>query len=196
MAAGASTNNDLWQHDVIDNLGKLLRNQLDQMKRIEAKQASLPAPEGLDAGASAAYVSARTRQRLAYLTAAFPTITPDQLVDIFPLFDPLDLDVLVRYSIAPTSPAATRRSGTLLLCGLRPAPVFSLVESLRLEVERATASGEKQTRTMYEETGRQRQVLLESVLDGVLAVEDDPVTARVRVAGSTCGVIGHDFASR
>jgi hypothetical protein len=107
-------------------------------------------------------------------------MTTEQIERIFPLFDPLDLDIAVRYSIlSSTVPdevgAPIHRSGTAFIHGLRPAASFSLVEPLREQVARELESGNKSTRTMYEETGRIRRIMVDSILDGVLAKEDDPV---------------------
>lgn len=42
---------------------------------------------------------------------------------------------------------------------------------------------------MYEETGRLRRVLVDSVLEGGLAAEDDPVDVRMKVKGAARGVL-------
>lgn len=42
---------------------------------------------------------------------------------------------------------------------------------------------------MYEETGRLRRVLVDSVLEGVLAEEEDPVEVRMKVDGAKKGVV-------
>jgi hypothetical protein len=129
---------------------------------------------------------------LAFLEGHFPTIPADSLSRIFPLLDALDLDVIVRWTI-PSSDPALVRSGYAFLHGVRLAPESSVVEDLRREVDAAIAGGGKQTRTMYEETGRLRRVLMDSVLDGVLSREEDPVVVRLRVDQAKRGVVQHDF---
>lgn len=134
-----------------------------------------------------AYIASKTSHRLAQLRQDFPAMPTETLQRIFPLFDPLDLVIIVRWRI--TGP--TLRQGYTFHHSLRVAPAFSIVEPIRKEVDTAIASGGKQTRTMYEETGRLRRVLMDSVLGGVLAQEEDPIT--VQMSAGQKGSIEHDF---
>lgn len=135
------------------------------------------------------YISSRQSYRLRILREQYPSIPIQSLQRIFPLFDPLDLDLAISWSIPSTS-----RRGHTLLHSLRLAPEFSIVEGVRREVDTAIAKGGKQTRTMFEETGRQRRLLMDSVLEGALAMEEDPVIVRVGVGGrKRKGVVGHNF---
>jgi hypothetical protein len=68
------------------------------------------------------------------------------------------------------------------------------VENLRRKIEAALLSGGKQTRTMYEETGRLRKLLLDSVLDGALAKEDDPLVVRGYLDKANAGIAEFDLA--
>ena len=149
--------------------------------------ADLPeiSPQSLDLStADPSYIASRQRHRLTSLQAAFPTIPPSSFSRVFPLLDPLDVDIKIHWS----SPHSSRR-GVVHLHGIRVAPEFSIVEPLRKQVAEAIARGDKATRTMYEETGRIRQQLIASVLDGVYAREDDPVCMRVKVEGSEKGKV-------
>ncbi|WVQ79020.1 hypothetical protein IAT38_001112 [Cryptococcus sp. DSM 104549] len=176
---------DLCQRAVVDALGKLVQGQPPDEVTAElsptSSLASHPPPN-----LTPAYLSSRRAHRLAHLSQVFPTLSSSSLPHLFPLLDPLDLDLILAYYI----PSSNRR-GYLPIHALRPSPAFSVVEDLRRQVDAAIASGSKQTRTMYEETGRLRRVLMDSVLDGVLASEVDPVT--VRVAAGEGGVVQHDF---
>ena len=134
--------------------------------------------------ASPTYLSSRQRYRLDFLRSHFPSIPPSVLEASFPLFDPLDLDLVVSWSIPDTS-----RRGQTILHGSRLSPEFSVVEDVRRQVDLAISRGDKSTRDMFEETGRLRRLLVDSVLNGVLAREDDPISIRVRVEGARKGVV-------
>jgi hypothetical protein len=163
---------DLRQTDVVDKLGRLLDGQTD-FAQLDDKPSILANP--LRSGAYEPYISSRTIHQSQRLQTDIPFPLPTT-ANIFPFLDPLDLDILVSYSIPSTS-----RKGHVLIPSIRPAPEFSIVEGLRAKLEQGT----KQGRTMYEETGRLRRVLVDSVLDGSLAREEDPVFVRL-----TAGVKG------
>jgi hypothetical protein len=157
---------DLQQKDLVDNLGRLL----DGDTSIQA-MTSTPVPlQGAPINSLSSYIASRTSYRHRQLPADYP-IPLSTMSRIVPLLDPLDLDIFISYSTVD----ATRR-GHILVPSIRPAPAFSLVEDLRTLVE----GGAKQGRTMYEETGRLRRALVDSVLEGKLGLEEDPVNARVK----------------
>jgi hypothetical protein len=168
----------------VDNLGKLVDNQPDSI----ASTSHPDVPSTLDASVLGPYSSSRTTHKLSTLSEQFPPILSDIARSIFPLLDPLDLDLIISWSIPET-----QRTGHYFLHGLRLSPVFSQVEDLRRKIEKAILGGGKQTRTMYEETGRLRKLLLDSVLDGVLAKEDDPIVVRGFVVGANAGVAEFDL---
>jgi hypothetical protein len=119
--------------------------------------------------------ASRHTHRQLYLREQFPTVSPDHLYTIFPLLDPLDLDVAVSWSIP-----ATDRKGITFLHAVRLAPEFSIVETIRRQLDATNEeTGGAQKRTMYEETGRLRDALVGSILVGVLGREKDPVVVRV-----------------
>ncbi|TYJ59142.1 hypothetical protein B9479_000131 [Cryptococcus floricola] len=183
---------DVTQSATVKALGELIEGRAaDETSADFAPTVSLlggPAAECLP------FLSASRRAyRLTYLHAHFPTIPIDSLSALFPLFAPLELDLLIRYSISSPSKTSVRR-GYLTLHALRLCPDFSAVEILKKQVEQAIVSGTRQTRTMYEETGRLRKLLLDSVLDGCLGQEENPVGVEVGVEGENeDGIIEHDF---
>lgn len=106
-----------------------------------------------------------------------------QLSAIFPLIDPLDLDLVLSWSFG------NDRKGHTYAHALRPSPAYSIVNPIHTQVQQALLSGEKAKRTMYEETGRLRRVLVDSVLDGSLSREEDPIEVRMRVSGAVKGIV-------
>ncbi|WVR03860.1 hypothetical protein IAU60_000858 [Kwoniella sp. DSM 27419] len=179
---------DLQQKSLVQALGMLIAGSpIDEVKSEIAKISVWEQSHQPD-------LAPRRAFRLAQLYTAFPTIPHQSLSAIFPLFDPLDLDIQISYLIrsSPVSEVA-QRTGRVIACGLRPAPAFSVVDGLRREVENAILGGSKSTRTMYEETTRLKGVLMDSVLDGLLATEEDPVHIGVRIEGATNGRVVHDF---
>ena len=167
---------DLGQTDLVNSLSKLVQGQTD------ISQDPAPGPITLKGDFAAkdleAYLASRQHFRLDQLQRTFPTIPLPTLAHMAPLLDPLDLDFAVSWFIECAPP----RLGTSYLHGVRVSPEYSAVEKIRREIDEAISKGGKTTRTMYEETGRLRQVLMDSVLNGVLGQEDDPVELKV-VAG-------------
>ena len=178
-------NFDLRQTGTIASLAKLVQGFHDDDQILF----DVLCPFDQDHAPSPSYVSSRQSYRTGYLHQSYPGIAIDQLREIFPLFDPLDLDLEISWSIPGTS-----RHGHMYLHALRLAPEFSLVEGVRRDTEIAIAKGGKQVRTMYEETGRLRQLLVESVLNGVISLEEDPVLLKVDVGKRRNGEVRHDFA--
>jgi hypothetical protein len=168
---------DLEQATVVENLAKLVQDQ-HNIEAMTEKSITLSAISGF----SPAYAAARPAMRLQRLRQSYPTISEDILRSIFPLYDPLDLDVVLSWNVRSNGSSDVRK-GCTILPAVRPAPEFSIVEKVRQEVDAAIAAGGKKTRTMYEETGRLRRLLMDSVLDGSLAVEDDPVSVHLQVNG-------------
>lgn len=167
---------DLGQIDLVNSLSKLVQGQTDISKGPSPGSASLR--DDVPTEVLAAYLASRQSFRLGQLQGCFPTIPLPTLAHIAPLIDPLDLDFAISWSLDTSPP----RTGISYLHGIRISPEFSIVETIRREIDDAISKGGKTTRTMYEETGRLRQVLMDSVLDGMLSHEDDPVELRV-VAG-------------
>lgn len=171
---------NLSQPTVVEQLGLLVQNKPlpDTAPKHEAVVSDVPDV------IQDAYEQSRSAYRKRYLASAFPAMTTTQIQQIFPAFDPLDLDIATRYTILPRATRAdipdteidtSPREGTAFIHGLRPAPAFSLVQDLREQVARELQSGNKSVRTMYEETGRIRRIMVDSILDGVLSNEEDPV---------------------
>lgn len=156
---------DLQQANLVGNLGRLLLGDAEHLAPIEPATVSLPA--------SAPYVLSRRAYRLSFGVENFPTLSGDVVRRLLPLFDPLDLDLLVTWTMGS-------RHGIAVAHGVRPAPRASLVETLRVDDGPAK-------RTMYEETGRLRRALADSILEGPYAAEDDPLVIRAFVPGAKGG---------
>lgn len=175
---------DIRQTRLVNNLEKLLDNQEGSfdLQDPEESGASIPAKD------VASYTSSRSAYRARTLQQDFPTITPAMSASLFPLLDPLDLDISIAWSIPDRL-----RHGHVFQHALSVGPRFSIVEGLRAKVDAAIASGSKTTRTMYEETGRLRKLLLDSVLQGELAREDDPLIVRAYLVDAKAGTLSCDF---
>ncbi len=124
------------------------------------------------------------------LAQLYPTIPAVDLAKIFPLYPSLELDLAIRWSVNSDGPDSTIR-GYNILHGLRPSPQQSLLDRVRAQIN---ASGDKNIRSMYEETNRQKRLLLESVMEGPLAIEECPVRVRLAVPSARRGRVRHDFA--
>jgi len=181
----ASSEIDLRQQSLIDNLGRLVDNQPESI--IPATHPDIAT--SLDPSLLAPYIASRATYKMDAISKDFPPISTDVARSIFPLVDPLDLDIVLTWKIRDTE-----RSGQIASHGIRLGPEFSKVENLRRKIEAALLSGGKQTRTMYEETGRLRKLLLDSVLDGALAKEDDPLVVRGYLDNANAGVAQFDLA--
>jgi hypothetical protein len=190
--AGSIERSALLQPEVVSALSNLVKHKPAELSAPSHQPLNLHGLDTCPLQIRPSYAASRRRYRLASLEGHFPTIPADSLSRIFPLLDALDLDLIVKWTI-PSSDPALVRSGHAFLHGARLAPESSVVEDLRREVDAAIAGGGKQTRTMYEETGRLRRVLMDSVLDGVLSREEDPVIVKLRVDQAKRGVVQHDF---
>ncbi|EKD03504.1 hypothetical protein A1Q2_02222 [Trichosporon asahii var. asahii CBS 8904] len=170
QAGGANV--DLTQARLVSNLSHVLAGRPEAIESIEPVSVKLQVP-------TAEYLRARRAWRLRFATEHFPTLPRELVPRVLPLLDPLELDLVASW-------AAENRYGFACAHGIRPAPAFSLVESLR--------GGESTAkRTMYEETGRQMRALNEAVLEGVFADEADPLLVRTRVPSAKQGRVTHDF---
>lgn len=180
-------NGDVMQKELLDRLGAMLGGRTDDLPPVKHEQiASIG--DALSPTCQEGFRLSRMKYRTAYLDQHFPAISQDLSWSIFPLLEPLDLDLAISWSIPSTS-----RRGNTFLHAIQPHPQFSIVEELRRQVDAVLASGGKQQRTMYEETGRLRRVLVDSVLEGVLAQEDDPIRVRAVFPDAKRGVVEHDF---
>lgn len=169
-----SSSSELAQTGLVSNLGKLLRgadaSALDPISPPTVPITDLPP----------GFLLSRRAHRLSFALQNFPALPTDLVPKVFPLFDPLDLDVSFTWATDDD------RRGLACAHSIRPSPAFSLVEGLREDVGPAK-------RTMYEETGRLRRALADSVLEGVYADEADPVVVRALVPSANKGKIVHAF---
>lgn len=184
VKATAESAVDIRQNRLVDNLERLLDNQPESFDLTDSDTDAVSVPKA----DIASYTSSRSAYRARTLQHNFPTITSDMAASLFPLLNPLDLDLSVAWSLTDES-----RRGRVYRHALNVGPRFSIVEGLRAKVEAAIASGSKQTRTMYEETGRLRKLLLDSILDGVLSKEDDPLIVRAYLENAKGGSLPCDF---
>lgn len=180
---------DIRQTQLVNNLEKLLDNQPESfdLQQPESSGVQMPTRD------VASYTSSRSAFRAKTLQRDFPTITPTMAASLFPLLDPLDLDISIAWSLPDRPQQSQTRHGHAFDHALRVGPRFSIVEGLRAKVNAAIASGSKQTRTMYEETGRLRKLLLDSVLDGELSREHDPLIVRAYLENAQRGALTCDF---
>ncbi|WWC87846.1 uncharacterized protein L201_002743 [Kwoniella dendrophila CBS 6074] len=198
---------DLLQSAMIEALGKLVKGQPPEEVSANLEN-EIPLVENTLSGEqSESYLISKRFARLDELSKSFPTLssTKSPFSRLFPLIEPLNLDLQVNYSfissplpaesldISNEKPEETRRKGQLYLNGLKLSPSFSLVEILRKEINLALISGNKSQRTMYEETSRLRQLLMNSILNGILSKEDDPIHVKINIDKSKKGKLINDF---
>ena len=182
---------DLLQHDTVASLTRLVQGQAEIDCSRERNPVVLVGRNFSAPSVLSSYFASKQSHRLQSLQQHFYSVSSGTLQRIFPLLDPLDLDLVISWFIQSTG-----RQGYAFLHSLRLAPEFSIVEGVRREIDAAVASGGKQTRTMYEETGRLRRVLVDSVLQGMLAIEEDPVVVRVKIGGRRrLGSVKHNFST-
>ncbi|OCF74953.1 hypothetical protein I204_03799 [Kwoniella mangroviensis CBS 8886] len=191
----SSHQHDLRQTNVIEALGNLVKGQpIEEVSTSLQSDISI-SNKSLTSDRLQSYLVHRRSNRLEDLSAHFPTIPPTYFNRLFQLVEPLHLDLVVNYSIVPStsSTEVQPRKGFAYIHTLNPSPSFSLVKTLREEINQLIISGNKSQRTMYEETSRLRRLLMTSVLDGILSKEDDPVKVKVRVPDANRGKVIHDF---
>jgi hypothetical protein len=127
---------------------------------------------------------------IASLSQQYPTLPVSHFAHIAPLYPCLDLDIAVHWTVGSTEDSDFNLSGCNVLYGIRPGPSQSILDEVR---EAILGSNGKAVRSMYEETNRRKQLLLESVLEGPLAVEENPLSVRVQVPSAKRGRIQHSF---
>ncbi|EIW66611.1 hypothetical protein TREMEDRAFT_34792 [Tremella mesenterica DSM 1558] len=213
QVTSTQTTLDLQQTSVISALSDLLRGispeDLPPLQHPSFVPVSSPPDE-----ISHHLIHSRRLWRQNQISVDFPTLSKDIILRLFPLWQPLDLDLIIHYTITPNilsnpttsihdsptpsssmtiSPHPISRRGHSMIHCVPIAPSFSLVEEIRSEVETALTLGTKQLRTMYEETSRQRRLLLSSILSGPLSIEEDPLSFHL-LYPSKNGQISHDFS--
>ncbi|KAJ3734691.1 ER-golgi trafficking TRAPP I complex 85 kDa subunit-domain-containing protein, partial [Lentinula guzmanii] len=110
--------------------------------------------------------------------SSYPHIPPHTHPHIFPLFNPAALDVLAFWAIP-----AENRSGSILISGLNLGASHSPLREIVESVENA-----KITRSMYAETQREREELLQDVRNSDWNMEMNPLHVSVHTNNAE-----HDF---
>lgn len=116
-----------------------------------------------------------------YLSAQYPLVPTSDFDSIFPLIEPRDIVILIFFALP-----SLNAQGHLVIGGLSPGPS----ESIFLGLEERDAG--KGVRSMFEQTDKDKWALAESVLEGPLGREDDPIRLNVKVAEEE---VEHDFSA-
>jgi hypothetical protein len=124
-------------------------------------------------------LSARRRQHLQYLTTTFPTIPHHMIQRLFPLFTPHSLDMIVFWRI----PSSGRR-GFVVLSELQIGAGHGMLQNI---LEQASESKGK---SIYVETKREHELLLQHFRDCEWNRETDPLVVSVK---SDKPLVEHDF---
>lgn len=124
-------------------------------------------------------ISARRRHYLHQLTTTFPTIPSDIIRQIFPLYTPHSLDVIVFWRI-PSS----RQHGFIVSCDLQIGVGHGLLQNI---IEQASQTKGK---SIYAETKREHELLLQHFSECEWNRETDPLVVSVKAEKP---VIDHDF---
>jgi hypothetical protein len=116
------------------------------------------------------------------LVIRHPYISPALHPNIFPLYHPHSLDVLIFWDI-PSS----ERSGHVLISGVNVGAEHGALNAIIQETQEL-----KVKRSMYAETDRERSSILEAVRASEWNAEMNPVS----LTAIEPGVINHDFSER
>lgn len=128
----------------------------------------------------------RVRASALSLSSEHPHIPINTLQSIFPLFHPSSVDIYISFEIAPSAPF-DRRFGHLLITGLILNTGYKPLQALVDEARSAKAK-----RSMFAETVREREEVLESIRSCSWNTATNPITVKT----SCQEVITHDFNSR
>lgn len=115
-----------------------------------------------------------------------PHIPPTTLRNIFPVYHPSSIDFIVSFNVLPSEHEETQRSGHLLVSGLVLDTGYKLLQPL---VDQALQA--KAKRSMFAETLREREEMIESIRTCVWNVATNPVTVKT----SCEEVVSHDFST-
>ena len=108
------------------------------------------------------------------LKAQYPLIPQADLSAVFTLLEPRDIVLVIFYRLPGR---AGLPEGHLVISGLSPGPSESIfLDDLAGASDAGSAKG---VRSLFEQTDQARWALAESVLDGPLGREDDPVRLEV-----------------
>ena len=126
--------------------------------------------------------SLRRTRLVRLLGTHFPSIPPSDYPAIFPLYTPQDLDIVIQWS------TPDGRSGHSALTDLIVGPQHGALNSVVARMENGGSS--TQVRSMYAETTREREALLQAIRTSHWNVEEDPVSVHVKAPQD----VKHDFS--
>lgn len=141
--------------------------------------------DGADTRLSSPFLrSSRMAWKKASLSQQFPSMSSSDRERIFPLYEPRDVDILVRWSLSSSSdsPSIAPRTGQLFIFGLSLGPRHNQLREL-------TGGGGAAIRSMYAQTAREKKALLDNLLASRLSLEEDPLLVRVKIESRE----KHDF---
>jgi trafficking protein particle complex subunit 8 len=116
-----------------------------------------------------------------FLTTTHPSIPASSYPYLFPLYNPSSLDAIFFWEID-----SQRRSGHVLVSGLKPGVGHSDLQSIIDEVENA-----KVKRSLFAQTGREKVEILEAIKNSEWNVNGDPIAVSLH----DCAVVRHDFST-
>ncbi|KDQ08436.1 hypothetical protein BOTBODRAFT_148671 [Botryobasidium botryosum FD-172 SS1] len=116
--------------------------------------------------------------------AQFPGVPPTDHPYIFPLYTPTDVSLLISWEIP-----SERRAGFTSISGVVVGPGDGSLREVFQRVEDADAKSK--TRSLYAETGIQKNILLRAIRESEWNVDENPLAVQVRVDGR----IQHDFTA-
>jgi trafficking protein particle complex subunit 8 len=114
------------------------------------------------------------------VSQSYPQIPSSSHRSIFPLFDPSSIDVVVFWEIPPHL-----RRGYIFISGVTLGGRHAALKEMIEEAEHT-----KVTRSMYAETRRERQELLEAVRTSEWNAEMDPIAVSLQDGGQ----VAHNFS--
>ncbi|PWN52637.1 hypothetical protein IE53DRAFT_384894 [Violaceomyces palustris] len=142
------------------------------------------------------FTETRQRYRSQLLSNHFPTMTHRDRRLAFTLFEPLDVDVVVDWEMRPSSAGEAQgkdrgmveedvaRTGQTYLFGLK-------LGSMKNEIQELLESGGGQgIRSMYEETAKEKESLLNNLLKSYLAKDDFPLQVDLLMDLEEAGKLG------
>ncbi|KAG8826095.1 hypothetical protein FRC19_009702 [Serendipita sp. 401] len=121
----------------------------------------------------------RMRQHIRALTEAFPTVPRQVLQSLFPLYGPNSVDIIILWKLPSSA-----RYGLVTFCDMQTGVAHGLLDRV---IEQAM---ERKGKSIYAETKREHELLLQHFKECVWNRETDPLVVSVRPSQP---VFEHDF---